>query len=470
MNKANNDCVNDDIYGLRDCTINSNKKKISTGLNNYSKKILIKCCSFLVGVIGMLSPGIKNVANAKDKNFTKTSEIQYSQKTEVIDEDDQNTLEYIPKSFLVRKSEKGRRQELDLKNNERILKRRIQDQVFNQIVSELETIEKVEKVEKEKIKQIRKFLIKKILVKQNQERLKKLEILQTQNVKTTIEYLKIFFEPNKSHFDKKFLNSPILPMVNKTKQIEKQLKKELVKEEIFKRNFIHFQNRQGKRYTFNKLILLMLPILERLYPIFCVNNKDKKKMKLINAVQKRNINKKNYVGIIKFLELLERRRYIDKLVQNYETIMLFSMFLSAYQLKFNSSGFLVKSSEPFMSTETLIEEWITKNRILICLILFSTVTILTMNILTHLENKKEDYFLYLLKILEILQKRFIFPKMSESFKDRAKEILLYIVINFLFNFMISILVLYPVDLHFELNFDQDDINLNITFEKKDEIN
>jgi len=36
--------------------------------------------------------------------------------------------------------------------------------------------------------------------------------------------------------------------------------------------------------------------------------------------------------------------------------------------------------------------------------------------------------------------------------------------------MISILVLYPVDLHFELNFDQDDINLNITFEKKDEIN
>lgn len=455
MNKTNNDSKNFCIYRPKTWINQSSENSSLSKFNIPYKKIRIKICSSLVALTTILSPGIKNVANAQDRNFTRISEVQYLQKTQVIDPENPNIFNSTPKSFLVRKSRKAQLQELEVKKNEIIQKQKIKAELFHKIIFELEKIEK-----KEKEIQNGKTLIKSVWLIRNEEKLKKLEIIQNRNIENIRRYTNFLLEPNKNFFEKKFLKGPTLPRINQTKQIEKQLKKERVKEETILRNLIKLKNRQVKTDIFNKLIFLILPTLEKLYPIFYVNHNGKKKTKHSNLVKKQKITRENYVGIQQFLQLLEKRRNIEKLVENYETIMLFSIFMSVYQLKFNSAGRLVKLNQPFQSVETIIEEWITQNKILVCLILFSTVTILTMKILTHIENNKQEYFLYLLKVLEILRKQ-------EQFKDVIKDILFYIVLTFMFNFMISILGFYPVGFNFEFNFDQNDINFNINLEKKE---
>lgn len=435
------------------------------------KKLSIKISSSLVALIVILSPGVKNFANAKGKDFTKTSDAQYSEQIQVINVDNSNSPNDTSKSFCVRKPTKVREQEFDVKNNERIRKRRRESELFNQLVYDLE--QKDSKENKEMGIVLRNSSVVSPLDKKKSEQMiiwEEGQILKTQNIKNPKGSGKFIFNPQK--FPK--FN------IHQTKQNRKQLRKKLAKVEIFKRNLIQFQNRQPKDHTLNKLILLIVPILNTLYPIFCVNNKDKKQKKIIHVVKKLKINNKNYVGIAEFLQLLEKRRHIDKLVENYETIMLFSIFMTACQLKFNASGLLVNESEPFISVEARIEEWIMQNKMLVCFIIFSTVTILTMKILPHLENKNQEYFLYILKMLEILRKQeqFILQNMSEIFKDAVKDFLLYIAFTFMFNFMISILAVSPVTLNLKLNLNENDISLNLDFidlnkkynPTKDEIN
>lgn len=427
---------------------------------NYSKnKILSTILSTLFGLIIILTPGLKNSANARNKDSTKISTAQYSQKTQVLEKDDLNTLKDTPKSFLVRKSQKAQTQEFKDKNNERLKKRRLESQLFNQVISELEKIEKEN--------QIGKFVIKGVFINQKDEKLQRLKVLQKQNVENARKYANFIIETNKENkeiFEKKFFKFPTLPTINQTKQIEKQLKKEIVRKEIFKRNIIEFKNRQQKTDTLNKLLLLILPTFGTLYPIFFVNKKNEKKNERINVVKKCKITRENYVGITQFLQALEKRRNIEKLVENYEMIMLVSMFMVASELKFNSSGLIIRSSESFVSVETTLEKWITQNKILVCLIIFSTVTILTMKILSNLETlesfttKKQEYFLYLLNVLKVLrdQEKFILQNISGILKDFRKEFILYLFLICIFNFLLfreftTGLPQIPVTFEFEIN-------------------
>lgn len=459
--KSNSD-ENDETSSTKDIIIYSKGKTTINKLNIPYKKRIRKVRKVIAGLFISLNLGTLNFANAKDKNFTKTSEVHYSQRTQVIDVDNpnnQSTLNFTPKSFLVRKPQRTETRELEakgkiiLEERDFLLKLHKQLTVYNS------------KQEKEKQNN------------SNKEKLKELEIIQRRNIEKGIRYTNIFLEPDTSFFEKKWLRFSNIPKINKTKQIDKQLKKEIVKEETFKRNLIKFQNGQRKHDSLNRLIILIVPTLETLYPIFCVNDKNKKKTKLINAVQKINSNR-NIEAEIKeikeFNQELEKSRYINKLVENYRTIMLFSIFMSAFQLEFNSAGRLVHVSEPFISVETQIEEWIMQNKILVCLILFSTVTIFTMKVLNHISinmSNKEEYFLYLLKAVEILRKQIILPNLLKPLKDLGKEILVYVLLDFLYNFMISRLtdpVTDPatdtVTVNFKLNFEENDISLNINFD------
>lgn len=435
--KSNSD-ENDKTSFTKDIKVYSKGKNTINKLNiPYKKRIL----NVIAGLLLSLNLGTRNFANAKDKNFTKTSEIHCSQRTQVIDvdnPDNQSTLNFTTKSFLVRKPQRTETRELEAKGKIFVEQRDFMLKLHKQLTVCHSQLEK----EKEKAL---------IIVNQNnpnKEKLKELEIIKRQNIENAIRYSNTFPKTDTVFVQDKWLAVLNVPNINKTKQIDKQLKKEIVKAETFKRNLIKFQNGQRKHYSLNTLIILLIPTLETLYPIFCVNDKNKKKTKLINAVQKINSNPNIETKITGFREFrefnqkLEKSIYINKLVENYRTIMLFSIFMSAFQLKFNSAGRLVHVSEPFISVETQIEEWIMQNKILVCLILFSTVTILTMKVLNHISinmSNKQEYFLYLLKAVEILRKEFILPNLLKSLKELGflgKDILLYVLLDFLYNFMI----------------------------------
>ena len=438
--KSNSD-ENDKTSFTEDIKVYSKGKITINKLNiPYKKRIL----NVGAGVLLALNLGTRNFANAKDKNFTKTSEIHCSitsQRTQVIDvdnPDNQSTLNFTPKSFLTRKPQRTETRELEAKGKIIVEQRDFMLKFHKQLTVCNSQLEK----EKEKAL---------IIVNQNnpnKEKFKKLEIIQRQNIENVIRYSNTFPKTDTVCVEQKWLRFANVPKINHSKQIDKQLKKESVKAETFKRNLIKFQNGQRKHYSLNTLIILLLPTLETLYPIFCVNDKNKKKTKLINAVQKINFNPniepkiKGFREFREFNQRLEKSIYINKLVENYRTIMLFSIFMSAFQLKFNSAGRLVHVSEPFISVETQIEEWIMQNKILVCLIIFSTVTILTMKVLNHISinmSNKQEYFLYLLKAVEILRKEFILPNLLKSLKELGllgKDILLYVLLDFLYNFMI----------------------------------